>query len=166
MCNGLQVMTKLGLLPGPVHEDDPVDRLCVQRVSVVGNERLGYRDGWVRMRCDPESPCVWTRGIDVLESPARHGEGKLVFGEGVPVNSTKGMTGHTLGAAGAVEAVLSVLGIEEGRIPASPGTREVDPALRAHYEKTARAAPLARVLSNSFGFGGSNCSLVLGRAAA
>ena len=87
-----------------------------------------------------------------------------LFGERVPVNSTKGMTGHTLGAAGAVEALLSVLAIEEGRIPASPGTREIDPALRARYEKTARSASIARVLSNSFGFGGSNCSLVLGRA--
>jgi phosphoribosylformylglycinamidine (FGAM) synthase-like amidotransferase family enzyme len=83
MCNGFQVMTKLGLLPGPLDADDPVDRLCTQRVSVVGNERLGYRDAWVRMRCDPESPCVWTRGLDWLESPSRHGEGKLVFGEGV-----------------------------------------------------------------------------------
>jgi phosphoribosylformylglycinamidine (FGAM) synthase-like amidotransferase family enzyme len=83
MCNGLQVMTKLGLLPGPMVPEDPVDRLSAQRVSVVGNERLGYRDAWVRMRCDPESPCVWTRGLDWLESPSRHGEGKFVFGEGV-----------------------------------------------------------------------------------
>jgi phosphoribosylformylglycinamidine synthase len=83
MCNGMQVMTKLGLLPGPLAADDPSDRLCTQRVSVVGNDRLGYRDSWVRMRCDSESPCVWTRGLDTLECPSRHGEGKLVFGEGV-----------------------------------------------------------------------------------
>ena len=89
-----------------------------------------------------------------------------LFGERIPVNSTKGMTGHTLGAAGAVEAVMSALAIEEGRIPASPGTRDIDPALRARYEKLARSASISRVLSNSFGFGGSNCSLVLGRAAA
>jgi 3-oxoacyl-[acyl-carrier-protein] synthase-1 len=89
-----------------------------------------------------------------------------LFGERVPVNSTKGMTGHTLGAAGAVEAVVSALSIEEGLIPASPGTREIDPALHACYEKSARAAKVDRVLSNSFGFGGSNCSLVLGRTAA
>jgi len=89
-----------------------------------------------------------------------------LFGERTPVNSTKGMTGHTLGAAGAVEAVMSALAIEEGRIPASPGTRDIDPALRARYEKLARSASISRVLSNSFGFGGSNCSLVLGRAAA
>jgi 3-oxoacyl-[acyl-carrier-protein] synthase-1 len=89
-----------------------------------------------------------------------------LFGEGVPVNSTKGMTGHTLGAAGAVEAIVCVLAIEEGFIPASPGTREVDLQLRARYEKSTRPAKVDRVLSNSFGFGGSNCSLVLGRAAA
>jgi len=89
-----------------------------------------------------------------------------LFGERVPVNSTKGMTGHTLGAAGAVEAIVSALAIEEGLIPASPGTREIDPALHARYEKSARAAKVDRVLSNSFGFGGSNCSLVLGRTAA
>jgi 3-oxoacyl-[acyl-carrier-protein] synthase-1 len=89
-----------------------------------------------------------------------------LFGERVAVNSTKGMTGHTLGAAGAVEAVVSALSIEEGMIPASPGTRAVDPELQAHYEKVSRSAKVDRVLSNSFGFGGSNCSLVLGRLAA
>jgi 3-oxoacyl-[acyl-carrier-protein] synthase-1 len=89
-----------------------------------------------------------------------------LFGERLPVNSTKGMTGHTLGAAGAVEAAISALAIEEGMIPASPGTRSVDPRLRARYEKNTRPAKIDRVLSNSFGFGGSNCSLVLGRAAA
>jgi 3-oxoacyl-[acyl-carrier-protein] synthase I len=87
-----------------------------------------------------------------------------LFGDGVPVNSTKGMTGHTLGAAGAVEAVVSALAIEEGIIPASPGTRTIDPALRARYEKSSRGERIDRVLSNSFGFGGSNCSLVFGRA--
>ena len=89
-----------------------------------------------------------------------------LFGARVPVNSTKGMTGHTLGAAGAVEAVVSAISIEEGLIPASPGTRLIDPELHARYEKSARPARVDRVLSNSFGFGGSNCSLVLGRTAA
>lgn len=87
-----------------------------------------------------------------------------LLGEGVPVSSTKGMTGHTLGAAGATEALIAVLAIEEGRIPGSPGTRSVDPKLRANYQLAGRPAPLAHALSNSFGFGGSNCSLVFGRA--
>jgi phosphoribosylformylglycinamidine synthase subunit PurQ / glutaminase len=79
MCNGFQVMTKLGLLPGPLEPGDPPAELAPQRVSVVGNDRLGYRNAWVRMRCDPASSCVWTRGLDLLESPSRHGEGKLIY---------------------------------------------------------------------------------------
>jgi 3-oxoacyl-[acyl-carrier-protein] synthase-1 len=86
-----------------------------------------------------------------------------IFGERVPVNSTKGMTGHALGAAGAVEAMIALLALEEGRIPASPGTRTLDPALHANYDVAGGPRPLARVMSNSFGFGGSNCSLVLAR---
>jgi 3-oxoacyl-[acyl-carrier-protein] synthase-1 len=87
-----------------------------------------------------------------------------LLGERVPVSSTKGMTGHTLGAAGATEALIAVLALEEGHIPGSPGTRSIDPKLRANYHVAGRAAPLAHVLSNSFGFGGSNCSLVFGHA--
>lgn len=87
-----------------------------------------------------------------------------LLGERVPVSSTKGMTGHTLGAAGGVEALVAVIALQEGYIPGSPGTRAVDRKLRANYQLAGRAAPLARALSNSFGFGGSNCSLVFGRA--
>jgi len=100
-----------------------------------------------------------TPSNDAAEDIAVH----ALFGDAVPVNSTKGMTGHTLGAAGAVEAIVSVIAIEEGRVPGSAGTRTVDPALRARYEVHGSARNIARVLSNSFGFGGSNCSLVFGR---
>ncbi|HEY2819322.1 MAG TPA: beta-ketoacyl-[acyl-carrier-protein] synthase family protein [Casimicrobiaceae bacterium] len=100
-----------------------------------------------------------TPGNDAAEDVAVHG----LFGAAVPVNSTKGMTGHTLGAAGAVEAILSVIAIEEGRFPGSAGTRTVDPALHARYEMQGGERDIAHVLSNSFGFGGSNCSLVFGR---
>jgi len=86
-----------------------------------------------------------------------------LLGGGVPVNSTKGMTGHALGAAGAVEALVAVLALEEQRIPASPGTRARDPKLRANYDIAGGPRELKRVMSNSFGFGGSNCSLVFGR---
>ena len=86
-----------------------------------------------------------------------------LFGRDIPVNSTKGMTGHALGAAGAAEALISVLALEEQRIPASPGTHTIDPALHAAYQVASSARALARVMTNSFGFGGSNCSLVFGR---
>lgn len=88
-----------------------------------------------------------------------------LFGAAVPCNSTKGMTGHALGAAGALEAVVALLAMETGRIPASPGTRVLDPALHANYDMVGGARRLERVMSNSFGFGGSNCSLVFGREA-
>ena len=99
---------------------------------------------------------------DAAEDTAVHG----VFRDTVPVNSTKGMTGHTLGAAGAVEAAIAMLAIEERRIPDSPGTRRVDPLLHARYEATGRPGDIGCVMSNSFGFGGSNCSLVFGRLGA
>lgn len=88
---------------------------------------------------------------------------EALFGARVPVNSTKGMTGHALGAAGAVEALIAVLAVSDGVMPGSPGTRELDPQLHARYEVEGGARPLRRVMSNSFGFGGSNCSLVFGR---
>jgi len=87
-----------------------------------------------------------------------------LLGREVPCSSTKGATGHTLGAAGAVEAAICALALRHGLIPGGAGTRELDPALHARYERANRDAPLRRVLSNSFGFGGTNCSLVLGRA--
>ncbi|HTV97408.1 MAG TPA: beta-ketoacyl-[acyl-carrier-protein] synthase family protein [Steroidobacteraceae bacterium] len=87
-----------------------------------------------------------------------------VFGALTPCSSTKGATGHTLGAAGALEAVISALALRHALVPAGVNTLHVDETLTAHYLKHRRSAPLARVLSNSFGFGGTNCSLILGRA--
>jgi 3-oxoacyl-[acyl-carrier-protein] synthase-1 len=85
-----------------------------------------------------------------------------LFGDSVPCSSTKGATGHLLGAAGITEAILSMLAIETDIIPASVHTREVDRALKSRYLTRSKAARLKRALSNSFGFGGSNCSIVLG----
>jgi len=87
-----------------------------------------------------------------------------LFGTRTPCSSTKGATGHTLGAAGAVEALIAALALRHQFIPGGAQSTDLDPALRAHYVLQNRAAPLRRVLSNSFGFGGTNCSLVLGRA--
>jgi 3-oxoacyl-[acyl-carrier-protein] synthase-1 len=87
-----------------------------------------------------------------------------IFGPTTPCSSTKGATGHTLGAAGALEAVISALAIRNGVMPGGAHTTRVDPTLTAHYLKENRHSPLRRVLSNSFGFGGTNCSLIFGRA--
>jgi len=87
-----------------------------------------------------------------------------VFGTRTPCSSTKGATGHTLGAAGGVEAAICLLALEHGFMPGGLNLQEPDPALRLHYLRENRAAALRAVLSNSFGFGGTNASLVLGSA--
>ncbi len=87
-----------------------------------------------------------------------------VFGPTTPSSSTKGATGHALGAAGALEAVISALALQNGLLPGGVPTTRIDPTLTAHYLRENRRANLSHVLSNSFGFGGANCSLVFGRA--
>ena len=87
-----------------------------------------------------------------------------VLGKKVPGSSTKGATGHTLGAAGALEAVMCALALKAGLMPAGLNTRRVDATLPVSYLCENRPARLARVMSNSFGFGGSNCTLILARA--
>ena len=92
-------------------------------------------------------------------------EGRAIaalFGRTVPCSSTKGATGHTLGAAGGVEAVISALALQHDLLPGSAGTRTLDPALSIDYVLASRQQKMRRVLSNSFGFGGSNCSLIFG----
>lgn len=94
-------------------------------------------------------------------------EGKAVanvFGEAVPASSTKGATGHTLGAAGAIEVVVCSLALTDGFLPGGAGTGTLDPAIAIRYQFETEAGRLRHALSNSFGFGGSNCSLVLGVA--
>ncbi len=94
-------------------------------------------------------------------------EGKAVqslFGPETPCSSTKGATGHTLGAAGGVEAVICALALQHGLLPAGLNTRQLDPMLDLDYVLKNREQPVTRVLSNSFGFGGTNCSLVFGRS--
>ncbi len=86
-----------------------------------------------------------------------------VVADRVPCSSTKGYTGHTLGAAGICEALLSTLCLQHDLIPGSCNTEQLDPELRADVALRNRAATVRTVMSNSFGFGGSNCSLILGR---
>ena len=82
----------------------------------------------------------------------------------VPCSSTKGWIGHTLGASGIVGAVIASLAIEYGFLPGCLGMRTPDPAFRARVPHETERRPVRRVAVNSFGFGGSNCSLLLGAA--
>jgi 3-oxoacyl-[acyl-carrier-protein] synthase-1 len=85
-----------------------------------------------------------------------------LFGDRVPVVSTKGYTGHMLGAAGVTEAGFSVAAIEHGFVPASLGADRPDPALRIQIAHRRIDRPVRAILSNSFAFGGSNTTLALG----
>lgn len=85
-----------------------------------------------------------------------------VFGAGATASATKGWTGHTLGAAGATEAVLCLICLEAGLLPGTLNTRRPDPALGLRPLLDSRPGAPRRMLTNSFGFGGSNCSLILG----
>jgi 3-oxoacyl-[acyl-carrier-protein] synthase-1 len=88
-----------------------------------------------------------------------------VFGTALPCSSTKGHTGHTLGAAGGVEAVIAMLSLQHGFMPGGLNLAQPDPALHADYLQQPREGRLRVAASNSFGFGGSNACLVFGAAA-
>ncbi|MET7762964.1 beta-ketoacyl-[acyl-carrier-protein] synthase family protein [Streptomyces sp. NPDC005393] len=92
---------------------------------------------------------------------------RAVFGEdsGPAVSSTKSMTGHLLGGAGAVEAVVCALALSTGQLPPTHNLDDIDPACELdHVRGAARAQQAEAVISNSFAFGGHNVSLLLGRA--
>ena len=85
-----------------------------------------------------------------------------VFGTTTACSSTKGWTGHALGAAGITEAVISALCIQHGLMPGCLNTRSIDPSFTSQVLLANQSGTVQRVLSNSFGFGGSNCSLIFG----
>ncbi len=99
---------------------------------------------------------------DVHEAAAIH----TVFGEHTPnvaVSSTKSMTGHLLGAAGGLEAVLSVLALHHGVIPPNATLRTPDPEIDLNLPTAAIKADIQVALSNAFGFGGANATLIFRR---
>jgi 3-oxoacyl-[acyl-carrier-protein] synthase II len=92
---------------------------------------------------------------------------KTVFGEyaknGLLVSSTKSMTGHLLGAAGAIEAAFSILAMRDGIVPPTINLDNPDEGCDLDYvPHKARKADVKVAMSNSFGFGGTNASLVFG----
>jgi len=90
---------------------------------------------------------------------------KTVFGEqayNIPISSTKSMTGHLLGAAGALEALICVKVIQEGLLPPTINYETPDPECDLDYvPNTARRKPVQHIMSNSFGFGGHNATIIL-----
>src|SRR5262249_21387531 len=86
-----------------------------------------------------------------------------VFGTGKPCSSTKGWTGHALGAAGIVEVVISAVALRHGFMPGNLNLATPDKDIHSEIVRELRSAPVRCVLTNSFGFGGSNCSLILAK---
>jgi 3-oxoacyl-[acyl-carrier-protein] synthase-1 len=95
--------------------------------------------------------------------PTEGGAVARVFGTDTPTSSTKAWFGHLLGAAGIVEAAVTLIALEQGFLPGTLNTVNVDPECpnRVLLDNAEQAVDVA--LTNSFGFGGSNCSLIFGR---
>ena len=77
ICNGFQALVKTGLLPGP--ESASLEPDLIQRASLTLNNTGRYEDRWVTLEFDSESPCIWTKGLQRIECPVRHGEGRFVM---------------------------------------------------------------------------------------
>jgi 3-oxoacyl-[acyl-carrier-protein] synthase I len=90
---------------------------------------------------------------------------EAVFGTNVPCSSTKGASGHTLGAAGALEIAISAIAITDGFMPAGLHCAQVDPSCHIRYLRLNSESAPRIALSNSLGFGGTNCSVLIGRRA-
>jgi len=99
-----------------------------------------------------------TKANDSIEDTAVHS----VFGQSTPCSSTKGWMGHTLGAAGVTGAVIAAMCLTRSFLPGTLNTTRIDPTLSSHVLLENREQPVRRVLTNSFGFGGNNCSLIFG----
>jgi len=115
----------------------------------------------------PDVDYVNLHGTATAANDAAEGKAvAAVFGDhGVRCSSTKGATGHALGAAGGLEAVIAALALQHGTAWGGVNTEDLDPAIAVDYLLDNREQDTRLVLSNSFGFGGTNCSLLLGRAA-
>ncbi len=100
-----------------------------------------------------------TRANDIAEDLAVH----RLFGAATRCSSTKGWTGHALGAAGITEAIICCMSLRDDLLPATLNTSVIDRELKSSIVLDNLSAKLKRVLSNSFGFGGNNCSLIIGK---
>ena len=88
-----------------------------------------------------------------------------LFPDTLHASSTKGWTGHTLGAAGIVESIFALIALQDGLLPGTLNSRDADPACGPQVRFDNADRVIAHAMNNSFGFGGNNCSLVFGRAA-
>jgi len=74
ICNGFQVLVKMGILPN-------LSGNWTQEVSLIHNDSGKFEDRWVKLKINSDSPCIWTNGLSQMEAPVRHGEGKFVISD-------------------------------------------------------------------------------------
>jgi 3-oxoacyl-[acyl-carrier-protein] synthase I len=137
-------------------------------ISAPHPEGLGaqaaMRDALAAANCEPEDIThVNAHGTGThLNDTAEANAIKTVLGTDVPCVSTKAYTGHTLGAAAAIEMAFSACAVEEGFLPPAIGEGEIDPKIDILVPLEKTTGTFSRVLSNSFAFGGNNVSLLVG----
>jgi 3-oxoacyl-[acyl-carrier-protein] synthase-1 len=128
--------------------------------------RLAMRDALVRAGIDAAQ--VGYLNLHGTATPANDSiEAAAVaslFPDALHASSTKGWTGHTLGAAGIVESVIALIALERGELPGTLNSATPDPACGPQIHFAPQRAAIRYAMNNSFGFGGNNCSLVFGRA--
>ncbi|MFC7474447.1 beta-ketoacyl-ACP synthase [Dankookia sp. GCM10030260] len=158
--------TVLGLLLGAGERADSFHRTRSNPdgAAIIGAMRAAIADAGLEPR---DIDYVNGHGTGTPENDKMETLGmRAVFGDACPpISSNKSMIGHTLSAAGAIEAVFSLLTIRDGMLPPTINHETPDPTLGLDVvPNVARPAKVARVLSNSFGFGGQNVCLVIGAA--
>ena len=121
--------------------------------GAIGPERVGY---------------INAHGSSTpLNEPAEARAIRTAFGvhaDRIPVSGTKGLYGHALGASGAVEAAITAMALQRDMLPGTCNLHVLDPTIELDVLREARAASIDVAVSNSFGFGGMNAALALGRA--
>ncbi|WP_139557135.1 beta-ketoacyl-[acyl-carrier-protein] synthase family protein [Methylotetracoccus oryzae] len=127
--------------------------------------RLAMQDALQRAGVCPEAvDHVLLHGTGTLANDAAEDCAiASLLGERVGCSSIKGWTGHTLGAAGVVNAIIAALSLDAGLLPGTLQTQEVDPRLRCRILLDNRESAVRYMLCNSFGFGGSNATLLFRR---
>jgi 3-oxoacyl-[acyl-carrier-protein] synthase-1 len=130
--------------------------------------QLAMRDALARAGVAPED--IGYLNLHGTATPANDGVEALavaaLFPGSLHASSTKGWTGHTLGAAGIVESVIALLALEHGELPGILNSDTPDAACGPQIRFANARRDIAHAMNNSFGFGGNNCSLVFGRARA
>jgi 3-oxoacyl-[acyl-carrier-protein] synthase-1 len=128
--------------------------------------RLAMADALARAGIDADA--VGYLNLHGTATPANDtveaGAVAALFSERLHASSTKGWTGHTLGAAGIVESVIALLALESGELPGTLNSRIPDPACGPQIRFEGARREIQYAMNNSFGFGGNNATLVFGRA--